>query len=37
VVSVRDEELIPFEQFESPFRFDPERVPKPMPEKEPAR
>jgi len=31
VVSRRDEGLIPFEQFESPFRFDPEQVLKPMP------
>ena len=37
VISVRDEGLIPFEQFESPFRFDPELAQKPMPAKEPAR
>jgi dTDP-4-dehydrorhamnose 3,5-epimerase len=30
VVSVRDEGLIPFEQFESPFSFDPELLPKLM-------
>ena len=37
VVSVRDEGLIPFEQFESPFRFDPELAQKPMPVKDPSR
>jgi len=37
VVSVRDEGLIPFEQFESPFRFDPELAQKQMPVKDPAR
>jgi len=36
VVSLRDEGLIPFEQFKSPFCFDSEQVPKPMPAKDPA-
>ena len=32
ITSVRDEGLIPLAQFESPFRFDDESVPKPLPD-----